>query len=132
MTAAPARRPARSGSSTEKGRAGEEAAAVWLSGSGWLIRERNFRAAHGEIDIIATRGDTVAFFEVKTWSTLPASELEHSIDGRKRARIARAAQIYLLRNPPLRRLRPRFDILFLGPQEPRVRHIADAFNGEVD
>ena len=66
------------GGGTGKGRAGEEAAAAWLAAGGWLIRARNFRVARGEIDIIATRGETIAFVEVKSWSALPASELEHS------------------------------------------------------
>jgi putative endonuclease len=132
MTAARVHRPSPSDSSTRRGRAGEEEAAAWLAESGWLIRGRNFRATRGEIDIIATRDDTIAFFEVKSWSALPASELEHSIDRRKRLRIAHAAQVFLLRNPSFRGLRPRFDVLFLGTREPRVRHIADAFTGEVD
>ncbi len=123
---------ARPGSTSERGRAGEEAAAQWLAGNGWTIVERNFRARVGEIDIIASRDGMVAFFEVKSWGALPASELEHSIDRRKQARIAGAARVYLSRHPELRGLRPRFDVLFLGRAEPRVRHIAEAFNGGVD
>ena len=132
MSAAPARNPGRLASTSERGRAGEEAAAAWLAGDGWTVRERNFRVRAGEIDIIATRDGTVAFFEVKSWGALPASELEHSIDRRKQARIARAARVWLQRHPSLDGLRPRFDVLFLNRGEPGVNHIADAFSGEVD
>ena len=54
-------------SSTARGRAGEEAGAAWLAERGWTIVERNFRSRMGEVDIIASRGETLAFCEVKAW-----------------------------------------------------------------
>jgi putative endonuclease len=134
MNGAPASRLSVSGrpSTSDRGRAGEQAAAAWLVQERWLVRDRNFRAPGGEIDIVAERDGTLAFFEVKSWAALPAAELEHSINARKQGRIARAARVWLHRHPALRRLRPRFDVIFVSPGEPRFLHIVDAFTGEVD
>ena len=37
-----------------------------LERAGWRIVARNYRVREGEIDLIATRGSTLAFCEVKT------------------------------------------------------------------
>jgi len=118
--------------SRQKGIDGEDRAAVWLGSQGWTIRERNFRTRRGEIDIIAENGPLVAFFEVKTWGSLPASELEYAVSARKRARIEQAARFYLALNPKLAGRRLRFDVLFLEAGTSVVRHIEDAFQGGAD
>ncbi len=48
------------------GNFGEEAAAKFLKKNGYKILKRNFVSPSGEIDIIASTSDTVAFIEVKT------------------------------------------------------------------
>ena len=45
---------------------GEEIAVNELEKQGYTIVDRNFRKKYGEIDIIAKKGDTVTFVEVKT------------------------------------------------------------------
>ena len=59
---------------TEIGRYGEDMAAKLLRKKGYKILERNFRAGHNEIDIIAQNKDYTVFVEVKTRS-------EHKIYG---------------------------------------------------
>ena len=44
---------------------GERLAAAHLEAKGYRIRERNFRTREGEIDIIAERGGTLVFVEVR-------------------------------------------------------------------
>jgi putative endonuclease len=44
---------------------GERLAVQHLLAKGYRIRERNFRVREGEIDIVAERGDLVAFVEVR-------------------------------------------------------------------
>jgi putative endonuclease len=44
---------------------GERLAARHLEAGGYCIAERNHRTREGEIDIIARRGDTLAFVEVR-------------------------------------------------------------------
>ncbi len=40
-------------STKSRGAAGEERAVLWLAATGWVVRERNYRAPSGEFDIIA-------------------------------------------------------------------------------
>lgn len=54
----------------ELGRWGEIIAAEFLRTEGYEIVDRGWRCPRGEIDIIARRGDSVAFVEVKTRRTL--------------------------------------------------------------
>jgi putative endonuclease len=125
-------------SSRSKGAAGEQEAAEFLVEKGWTILERNFRWKGGEIDIIAEKGDVVAFVEVKAWQTLPQGELEHSVDLRKQGRIVRAARLYLSRKPRLSERHLRFDVIFLAlagtgiRATARIEHIENAFGGGID
>ena len=119
-------------STRSRGAAGEERAACWLGETGWTVRERNFRAPFGEIDIIAEKEGVMAFIEVKAWAALPEAELEHAINRRKQDRIVRSARWYLSRHPRCAALRLRFDIVFLDVGTSRIRHIENAFNGGID
>ena len=48
------------------GRTGEDIACTYLKGNGYIVLKRNYRAARGEIDIVAKKGSLLAFVEVKT------------------------------------------------------------------
>ena len=50
------------------GKWGEQVVADYLVAGGYDIVERNWRLNHLEIDIIATKGDEIAFVEVKSRS----------------------------------------------------------------
>lgn len=58
------RRPA----NLRRGRVGEEAAARYLSESGWRILARNYSGPRGELDLVAWDGECMAFVEVKARS----------------------------------------------------------------
>ena len=47
---------------------GEEAACKFLTKKGYVVVERNYLKKYGEIDIVAMKGNTCHFFEVKTVS----------------------------------------------------------------
>lgn len=53
----------------ELGHVGEDIATTFLSQKGFVIRERNWRCRHKEVDIIAMDGATLVFVEVKTRSS---------------------------------------------------------------
>ncbi len=113
-------------SSVQKGRIGEREAASYLRERGYRIVDRNVRMRMGEIDLVARRGSSVVFVEVKAWSSFGASDLAAVVNGRKRLRIARTAAAFLARNPSLQRLRPRFDVLLLRAGQPPL-HLESAF-----
>jgi putative endonuclease len=117
-------------STTQKGARGEDAAVAYLESRGWKVLERNFRVRAGEIDIIARQGDTVAFVEVKSWTSVPREDLARSVGPRKRSRIARAARLFLSRRPDLADAHQRFDVVFLAGERGGIEHIAGAFNEE--
>ena len=73
---------------------GERVAAAHLEAKGYHIRERNFRVAEGEIDIIAERGGTLVFVEVRTRRGDSRGTAAESITARKAAHLLAAAQAY--------------------------------------
>ena len=72
-----------------RGRRGETLAAWLLRLKGWRIVARRAKARGGEVDIIARRGHTLAFVEVK-WRD-QAADLDTAIDAHRLRRVAAAA-----------------------------------------
>lgn len=92
---------------------GETIAAVWLRLKFYRILERGYRIREGEIDIVASRGDTIAFVEVKARPTM--AEAAMSISTTKRERMSRAARHWLARHPWAINRTLRGDGLFIAP-----------------
>jgi putative endonuclease len=106
-----------------RGRRGEGLAAWWLRLHGWRIVARRLRVGVGEVDLVARRGRTVAFIEVK-WRA-DSAELAHAIDERRLRRVARAAEALAARYVgPADDLR--IDVLLLAPGQ-WPRHIVNAW-----
>lgn len=106
------------------GRTAETAAATLLRLTGWRVLARNFRCPAGEIDIIARRRHILAFIEVKTRDELGMAG--EAIGTNQRARIGRAAALFLARHPALASLDMRFDAILIRPWRWPV-HIRDAW-----
>ena len=84
------------------GKTGEDIACIFLERKGYRIIERNYRKPWGEIDIIAEKGKTVRFVEVKTVSVNDFSREasyrpEELVDNRKLRKFARTAALYMER-----------------------------------
>lgn len=102
--------------------------------SGYRILHRRWRCKYGEIDIIAYRGNTLAFIEVKARKHMP--EALHAITAAQRNRLARAAHFYLghawgktgQRDPST--LKVRFDAVLICPWQ-WPRHLKDAWRPEI-
>jgi putative endonuclease len=106
-----------------RGRKGEGLAALWLRLHGWRIIGRRVKTPRGEIDLIARRGRTVAFVEVKWRAT--AAELDMAIDAHRLRRVASAVEAVahrFLRGGDT----PRIDVLLLAPGH-WPRHIVNAW-----
>jgi putative endonuclease len=71
------------------GRRAETIAAWWLRLKGWKILARRLRMPLGEVDIVARRGRSVAFVEVKARAT--AAEAALALDEYRLRRVAAAA-----------------------------------------
>ncbi|MBA3576441.1 MAG: YraN family protein [Sphingomonas sp.] len=109
----------------KRGRGAETIAAWWLRLHGWRILARRARVPGGEVDIIARRGSTLAFIEVKARSTAEAAAF--ALDRYRLRRVAVAAE----------RLAPRYmragddvriDALFIVPGR-LPRHLPDVWQG---
>jgi putative endonuclease len=77
------------------GRRAEALAALWLQLKGWSILARRVRTPVGEVDLVARRGRTVAFVEVKARAT--ADEAGWSLDEYRLRRVAAAASALVAR-----------------------------------
>ena len=75
----------------KRGRRGENIAAWWLRLHGWHIVGERVKTPRGEVDLIARRGKTLAFIEVKTRKK--DSDLSLSIDHPRLRRVAAAADL---------------------------------------
>lgn len=111
------------------GKLGEECATEYLKKQGYIILERNFRAKHLELDIIASHGKYLVFVEVKTRS----SEIYHTalsaVTHNKCRALVYAAEAYMREHhlsPPVR-----FDVITVvghSPEEFVIKHYPNAFN----
>jgi len=79
----------------ETGILGEELAADYLRERGYEIIETNYRCPEGEIDIVASDGDTLVFIEVRTRSSRRFGTPEESITPTKKERMRLTAARYL-------------------------------------
>lgn len=77
------------------GRLGEETALRYLLGKGMLLRDRNWRCAEGEADLVMSEGEVLAFVEVKARTGTAYGQPQEAVDGAKARRLARVAQAYL-------------------------------------
>ena len=107
-----------------RGRSAERRAAWFLRLKGFRILEVDYRTPVGEIDLVARRLGLLALVEVKARPTL--DQARYALTARQRQRIARAAELYLQRNPRLGKLDTRFDLVLIAPGR-WPRHIANAW-----
>lgn len=107
------------------GRRGERLAGWWLRLKGWRILARRVRTPAGEVDLVAKRGNLVAFVEVKLRAT--AAELDFAIDARRLARVAAAAE-YLMPTYAEPGDDIRVDVVLIARGTP-PRHIENAWIG---
>ena len=107
------------------GRRGERIAAWWLRLKGWRILDKRVRTPAGEVDLVARKGNLIAFVEVKMRAT--SAELDFAIDERRLARVAAAAEVLMPRYAgPGDDIR--VDVILLAPGT-RPRHIENAWIG---
>jgi len=80
------------------GKSGEEAAVNLLKENGYKILMRNYRTRLGEIDIVASDQDTIAFVEVKTRQQDRFGLPQEAISLAKQRKISKVATLFLKEN----------------------------------
>lgn len=96
-----------------RGHVAEYIAAAALVITGHRILARRYRSRVGEVDLIARRGGTVAFVEVKLRRSLAEAREAISESGCRRSRDA--AEVWLSRRPRYQKLEQRFDAVLVSP-----------------
>ena len=83
------------------GKEGEEIAAKFLLDKGYKILERNYHTRFGEIDLIASKNNVLAFVEVKLKHGNDFGTPEEMIGYSKLSQVQRMAQFYLMDKPKM-------------------------------
>ena len=91
------------------GNTGEEIAAAYFVKNGYRLVERNWRFRHGEVDIIASKGQFLHFIEVKTRKSLRYGRPEESITRDKMNNLKNVAEEYQYQHPEWKYIQ--FDVL---------------------
>ena len=79
----------------DSGKAGEKEAAKFLKKNGYKILATNYRKTYGEIDIIASKGENIAFVEVKTRKNDAYGTPSEFVTISKQKKIIKAAYSYI-------------------------------------
>ena len=107
-----------------RGHLSEYYAAIYLIFKGYRIAAMRFRSKSGEVDIIARKGDLVAFIEVKPRRI--TGDAIFAVDPTSQRRIRNASLTWIARQPDAAILTYRYDIIAVTPWS-RPQHFIDAF-----
>ena len=91
------------------GVAGEDAIAEWYRRQGFQVVARNWRCREGELDIVAVRGGTAVFCEVKSRSSTAFGAPIEAVGRDKQVRIRKLSARFL-ESHPIRCREVRFDV----------------------
>ena len=115
--------------SRRSGTWGEARVAAYLRRRGYELLAHSYRCRFGEIDLIARKGRTVAFVEVKLRSGVQFGLPREAVTARKQERLVKTALCYLSEHEldcPAR-----FDVAEVyadaGGGEPRIEYWENAF-----
>lgn len=114
------------------GKRGETLACIFLILKGYRIIKRNYRTKTSEIDIIAKKGSTYIFAEVKTRSSHTFTKAVEAVDTFKQQRIIKGAMSFL--SDSTEDVTLRFDIIEVYRNKDsllrryRINHIQNAFD----
>jgi putative endonuclease len=99
---------------TQIGAWAEEIAWQHIQQQGWQLVERNFFCKGGELDIIARKGQILAFIEVKYRKRQIMGGAIASLSRTKQRYLIHSAKVFLQRFPSLSNLDCRFDLIAIS------------------
>ncbi len=106
------------------GMAAEGRAKGLLESKNYHILAQRYKTKGGEIDLVARRGDHLAFVEVKRRKT--QEEAAYAVLPRQQARIAVAAEVFLGEHSEFAHCSASFDVILVSPKQ-GCAHIEQAF-----
>ncbi len=112
------------------GDAGESETVKFLENDGYEIIEKNYICEYGEIDIIAKKGEIIAFIEVKTRRANAVVTAAFSVGKAKQKKIIKSALHFTTEKNIV--LQPRFDVSCITKDKDKmsVDYIKNAFYAE--
>lgn len=115
----------------------EQLACQFLENQGLTLVESNYRIKGGEIDLVMRDNQHLVFIEVRYRSNNSFGSGAESVDGRKQARLIKAASVYLLEKSSQTTQPARFDVMSISAAQsssqsssqlqPEIEWIKDAF-----
>ena len=114
------------------GKEGEAMAAKYLEDKGYAILDRDWHCGHKDLDLVATKDNTVIFVEVKTRTGSAWGDPQDFVTDRKIRRIINSADAYIRYNRI--DMDVRFDIVSIVVEngEFNIEHIEQAFYPPVE
>ena len=91
---------------------GEKMGAEYLTDAGYVILEKNWRHSRSEVDVIASKNNTLHFIEIKTRRSKKFGLPEEKVGRKKMENLINAAEQYLYVQPQWKRIQ--FDILSIS------------------
>ncbi len=119
-------------SSIQIGNAAETLACDYLQQHGLALLERNYRAPHGELDLIMRDQNQTVFVEVRYRRNHRFGSGADSIQSAKQGKLLKTALYYLQHHPKLAKRPVRFDVVSISTMQgqPEIDWIKDAFQAE--
>lgn len=115
-------------SKTQKiGTEAEDIALNYLFLQGLKLIDRNFNCQQGEIDLIMQDQDQYVFIEVRYRKNPYYGDPLESVTSSKKAKIIKAATIYLLQQELYDKVVCRFDVISVVANQSKISWIKDAF-----
>jgi len=116
-------------SNKEKGKQAEVKAANYLKQKGYKVITSNYKARTGEVDIIALKGKTLVFVEVKSSLKADIFSAVEKVDEIKKRKIIQTAKVFLQSHPELFQKveELRFDVIVVTKEGTEVTHYEHAF-----
>ena len=123
-TAAPSR-PSATPNTSAAGRAAERRALWHYRLRGYRVLGTNVWIGGNELDLILRRGRRLVFCEVKAKAGARYGDPFEMVTEEKQRRLRRAAEAWLVANPDLAELDPRFDVVAFRGE--RIERLEQAF-----
>lgn len=117
-------------SKRQVGEWGETVAADYLIEKGYDVIARNLSCFLGEIDLVATRGDSLFFVEIKLRLNDEFGSALEAVSPAKQGKIRRVAEYFLTQKSEWQKLMPFFSVIAIDALEGgnlNIEFLPDAF-----